>query len=612
MCNLPYAALFVLTAFAMSSLAGSPQPGSSTAPSEARSRIRQAVTGPERTMNQAIAVGATATITLQPVPPKTIPVSDYPSGSSITGSTLTLGSVPARVWLEAHITGWAPELLKTFQVKIDATDEDGDGGGYYGVNADCGGMPVTGAGDLLPAIAPCTSNLDCRALISGRSSPCFAGEPSHCILRPAFLPPGGNVCEWGFFDMCDPEYMGSGMMHIAVFDLPTLNTRWGSSVELPDSFTDFAPSYAGTLVIDVPANAKGRYVIDVKEDECFMWNHNAPPNNNIPIAAINLAVIQAATCDTNMDCQDNDACTIDECRSGCCDHTPVAGWDPATECCNPASGVQGPIPQSTSCKTGACSLGGSSGIPSFVNLPDGANCASSDPCYGGGQCLTGQCVSEQYAGSSCPKPRFISFDIGTGPTPSAYRVRMVSLHHPDPPYAGGTASDFSAFEGLYRWVGAPDTYVESGADPTPVYAAIVGCDPHYQNWSAIDLLHVSGAEIVPSSVYEVQSIAVGLDINVESNYSAPVTIATARWCDVVIPNSPPGTTTQPDAGDHAALVGKFRSMPSAISKPRALLGGLDAAGIPSLGSDVSFAEISAAVDAFRGRPYPFAGPIPCP
>jgi len=142
----------------------------------------------------------------------------------------------------------------------------------------------------------------------------------------------------------------------------------------------------------------------------------------------------------------------------------------------------------------------------------------------------------------------------------------------------------------------------------------MSCDPHYQDWSGIDLLHVAGAEIVPSSEYEVQFIAEGLDINVESNYSAPVTIYTARWGDVIIPNNPPGSTTQPDAADHAALVNKFRSAPGSISKPRALLAGtgMGASGIPSLEVDVGFAEISAAVDAYRGRPYPYAGPVPCP
>ncbi len=257
-----------------------------------------------------------------------------------------------------------------------------------------------------------------------------------------------------------------------------------------------------------------------------------------------------------------------------------------------------------------CSLGGSSGSPAYTLRPDGTAC-SDDPCYDEGQCSAGSCIASQYAGSGCAKPRFISFDISTGAASSAYRVRLVSLHHPNPPY-GGPVADFTAFEGEFRWVDVPASYAESSSNSTPVHAAFVGCDPHYRDWSLIDLLHVGGAEIVPSSVYEVQSIAEGLDVNVEANFSAPITIITSRWCDVVLPYAPPSTTEQPDAGDHAALIDKFRGWPGAISKPRALLVGFGASGIPDLSIDVDFSHISAAVDAFRNRPYPFAGPIPCP
>ncbi len=173
-------------------------------------------------------------------------------------------------------------------------------------------------------------------------------------------------------------------------------------------------------------------------------------------------------------------------------------------------------------------------------------------------------------------------------------------------------ADFSAYEGQVRWVGPPANYIESTADLTPVHAAVVQCAPHYQDWNFIDLLHVTGEEIVPSSVYEVQSIDEGLDTNVEANYSAPITIPTARWADVIIPYSPPNATAQPNAGDHAALVTKFRSAAGAMSKPRALLSGDMMTGIPNLENDVGFTEISLAVDAFRGAPYPYAGPQGCP
>jgi hypothetical protein len=123
---------------------------------------------------------------------------------------------------------------------------------------------------------------------------------------------------------------------------------------------------------------------------------------------------------------------------------------------------------------------------------------------------------------------------------------------------------------------------------------------------------VTGGEIVPSSVYEVQSIAQGLDTGVESNYSAPITIATSRWSDIVIPYAPPSTTVQPDAGDISAMVDKFRSTPRSGSKPRALLSGAGADGVPDLSFDVSFADIAACVGANKGQGYPYLWPEPCP
>jgi hypothetical protein len=653
MSKLGHTAFLLSCAILVSSFASPPSVRSAE-----RSPNQQRISGPVQTMNEALAAGATATITLQPVAPKTVPASSYPAGTTINGTTISLGSVPARVWIEMHVTGWAPDQLVTTQVRIDGTDVDGDGGGYYGANAECAGVPVIGAGDITPALQPCsgtcstdgrnctsasecrfceggsnaglpctiTSNCPggfcpssagitctgatqvCRNTMSGLTSNCNIAEPSTCTLGPV----GNRYCQWAFIDGCDPDFLASGLSATMAVDTATPNPRCGVTMNSePDYAIDHAPSYLATVVLDVPADAKGDYVIDINQTETFMMNRNAHPNNVIPIAALNAAVIRVGSCETNVDCNDNDVCTTDSCQGVCCTNTPVPSWDQATECCHPTTGTRTAKPQSTGCREGVCSLGGSSGVPTFASRPDGTPC-SDDPCYEEGQCSAGQCVAQQYAGPDCPKPRFISFDIATGGTPAAYRVRMVSLHHPDPPYAIGAVSDFSAFEGQYRWVGPPDTYVESSANQTPVYAAFTTCDPHYQDWSPIDLLHVSGAEIVPSSVYEVQSIAEGLDVNVESNYSSPMTIATARWSDVSIPFAPPATTTQPDQSDNTALVVKFRSQQGAMSKPRALLAGAAPSGIPSLELDVSFTEIAAVIDAFRGFPYPYAGPVPCP
>jgi hypothetical protein len=56
------------------------------------------------------------------------------------------------------------------------------------------------------------------------------------------------------------------------------------------------------------------------------------------------------------------------------------------------------------------------------------------------------------------------------------------------------------------------------------------------------------------------------------------------------------------------VVDKFRQLAGAVSKTRAQL----QPHVPNPGNLINFLDISAAVDAFRGRPYLFSGPCPCP
>ncbi len=84
-------------------------------------------------------------------------------------------------------------------------------------------------------------------------------------------------------------------------------------------------------------------------------------------------------------------------------------------------------------------------------------------------------------------------------------------------------------------------------------------------------------------------------------------VVTGRWGDIEFPFSPPATSQQPDVGDIAALVNKFRSAPNAPIKARSVMSGL----IPDLTSDLDFGHISACVDAFRGAGYPYPPPANC-
>jgi len=214
--------------------------------------------------------------------------------------------------------------------------------------------------------------------------------------------------------------------------------------------------------------------------------------------------------------------------------------------------------------------------------------------------------------SGIAKNRFISLSIpgGAGGSEQAVQVQLTSLHHVDPPYTGGSSIPFTAFEGRAHWVGPPTQYRESSADATTFMAATLQCQPHYQDWSTVGLLHVTGAEIVPSSLYDV----LVLDGSCRGNepyclaISCSLTMYTTRWGDVESPYNPPATDPQPDTSDISAMVNKFKSAMGAPIKARALLAGGNARGTigpAEIAPDFNFTHISLCVDAFKGLPYPY-------
>ncbi len=208
------------------------------------------------------------------------------------------------------------------------------------------------------------------------------------------------------------------------------------------------------------------------------------------------------------------------------------------------------------------------------------------------------------------KNRFISFAPGNPGAQTAIRVTMVSLQRPDPPNQASQPPDFSSFEGQSRWVGPPQDYTDSGNPEVTFKAASLQCDPHFMDWGAEGLIHIFGAEILPSSEYDVAVILPDCDTANESNFSAGLTVRTGIWGDVVEPlqQPAPATRSQPDFGDIGGLVDKFRAGPTAPSVQRAKL----QPDVPDPASLINFSDIAVCVDSFRGAAYPFSGPTPCP
>lgn len=208
--------------------------------------------------------------------------------------------------------------------------------------------------------------------------------------------------------------------------------------------------------------------------------------------------------------------------------------------------------------------------------------------------------------SGIVKNRFISFSIPE-PGLTAIRVTFVSLHHVDPPYTGGPSTPFSLFEGQSQYVGLPVRYVESLSNGIPFQASTLQCEPFYHDWSTLELLDVTAEAIVPSSLYLVESLSSACMGNEDActEISAPLLIETSRWGDIVAGSIDPTNPALVDFIDISALVDKFKNTPDAPVKALAILTGDDDRSLVDPTPEVSYANISVALDAFRGLPYPF-------
>ncbi|MBI3835058.1 MAG: hypothetical protein HY287_12080, partial [Planctomycetes bacterium] len=95
---------------------------------------------------------------------------------------------------------------------------------------------------------------------------------------------------------------------------------------------------------------------------------------------------------------------------------------------------------------------------------------------------------------------------------SAIEVKLVSLYHPVPPDLVWVPLNFTAWEGQSRWVGPPQDCAESEILHTNFKCAHLQCTPSYTDWNAAlgtQPLRVTGADIMPSSIYEVREFGSG-------------------------------------------------------------------------------------------------------
>lgn len=192
-----------------------------------------------------------------------------------------------------------------------------------------------------------------------------------------------------------------------------------------------------------------------------------------------------------------------------------------------------------------------------------------------------------------PKNRYISIAPG-GTGRYAIRVRRCT----------GDCSGTQALE--YWWAGAPTNPPEGGGGGN-FSASALQCTPHFGDWTAIPVLHLHGQIVMPGNSYEIRAIeehCVSV-MNEEYWYSAPRIITMGKWADVTIPF---GGAGQPNFQDVSAIVAKFQTTPTAISKTRAQL----QPAVVNPNNPINFQDVSQCVGAFQGKPYPYAVPAACP
>ena len=134
------------------------------------------------------------------------------------------------------------------------------------------------------------------------------------------------------------------------------------------------------------------------------------------------------------------------------------------------------------------------------------------------------------------------------------------------------------------------------------------CEPYFADWSEVGTVHVFGAEIVPDAEYAVQVVDAACAGALDTGLSEGIVFATGAWGDIVAPFASEGGAAQPDFTDIGVLVDAFSGAPTSPIKARSQL----QPNIPDPSQPINFSDISAAVDAFIGLPYPFAGPLACP
>lgn len=314
---------------------------------------------------------------------------------TISGNQIILGNTSGmQVTLELRVSNWDPEhdnvpALAAVQATVDAAGYNNGSGVNIG-----------------PLVSPTLSS---GAFIATQR--CTVGQLPSSIGAPC-----GSQAECpGEFCVGNPSYLFNNFSPLAFTALINSifqNYEFGNVAQVGSKVDDGNTYYLGTLILVVPATAKGNYTIgfynDANENFTFMIDGNGV---TIAIGELVPAVIKVP-CILGSACNDNNPCTFDRCSGGTCSNDPrPVGFSCSDGLfCNGAEACDG---------AKVCAAGS----PPCANLP-GATCAEGMGCVGPGNfnqdefidledwfdfanCLTGPSIP---ASMGCQPARM---DVGT-------------------------------------------------------------------------------------------------------------------------------------------------------------------------------------------------------
>lgn len=278
------------------------------------SQAASLVTDPNGRLRSVIAGNPpTMRIRLTPVPSQG--TGSYPPGSYISGQTLHATPGAFRAFFNIQLEDWDPlangPLLHVWQAKVDGT-------GCFGENA----VPPQSGCDIVPPVQTCPS---ANAAGHAACATAFGETGTLCTNVPPLQ------CNWGFTNRTRADWVHKAEEPNVLADWNLISLLVFGLTTAPGSgSTDGGLLYyGGTLALDIPACAIGRYTIPFVASETFAADAAEPLNNNIPFLELVAAVVEIAPlppeCQTNADCLDQDPCTTDTCTAGLtCQHTPIA------------------------------------------------------------------------------------------------------------------------------------------------------------------------------------------------------------------------------------------------------------------------------------------------